>query len=508
VSNALVISNLAKTFDGTRVLDDINLEVRAGEVHGVVGENGSGKSTLVKILNGVHPADPGASAQLWGQNLPLSGRPTHGLGMATIHQDLALVDSMSVAENIGISVQFGTRALSPIRWRQERKIAGALLREFDLDVPVDTLVGELSPAERSIIAIVRALREIRRHRGGPNLLILDEPTAALPRSESSRLLSIIRGLTQAGSAVLFIGHRMGEVLDVCGRISVLRNGTLVATLNAADTSEQEVVHHMLGFDLGEFYPPKAPVTSEETRFEVTSLSGGPLEDVTFGVREGEILGITGLAGMGQDVLPYYLAGGLRRTSGTVRAMEATLDGTPQSAYRAGVVLVPGNRQRDAVWTEASAAENMTLAFVGQFSSAGLLGHRRERDFTRAQMERARVRPPAPRRMLAQFSGGNQQKLVLARTLHLKPRVLILHEPTQGVDAGAKKEILGLIRQAADAGTAVLLHSSDAEEVAEVSNRVLIMGYGRICAEVSDRQLSQDVLLVESQRAGGSRKVTQ
>jgi ribose transport system ATP-binding protein len=487
-SPVVVLKDVSKSFDGVPVLRGIHLSIIPGEIHGLVGENGSGKSTLVKILGGVHTPDRGS--EIWLQ------RPN---GLAIVHQDLALVESMSVADNVGIATGFEHGLAAPISRRREAGIVRSLAEKFGLSLDPECLVSGLSPAERSVVAILRALRQLGEGSTG-NVIVLDEPTAALPRGESMRLLELLRTMARNGTAVLYVSHRMNEVLSVCDRISVLRSGSLVATRDAAQSNESEITHLMLGYELGEFYPEKHVSTNDAVRLEVRNLTHGAIAEVSFNANVGEIVGITGLAGMGQDDLPYLIAGGRTRLNGEVRVDGSNVDGSARSGRRAGIELVPGNRQRDALWLGGTAAENLTLPHLGKLWRGLRISSRRERDFAGNEMRRYSVRPLSPSLEITKFSGGNQQKIVLARALHRKPRVLLLHEPTQGVDAGAKKEILNVVRNAADEGAAVVVFSSDSEEVAQLCHRVLIMRYGTIAATLAPGEVSEDRILSLSQRA--------
>ncbi|WP_298514924.1 sugar ABC transporter ATP-binding protein [uncultured Nocardioides sp.] len=497
--DAVVLKNVSKSFEGVTVLHGVDLSILPGQIHGLVGENGSGKSTLVKILGGIHTPDRGSELFLHGTPVSLPVRNSQRHGMAIIHQDLALVESMSVADNVGIATGFERRPLSPIRLRRERRIVAALSKRFGLTLDPDQLVGELSPGEQSIVAVLRALRQLGTG-GSGDLIVLDEPTAALPRGESIKLLELLRTMANNGTAVLYISHRMSEVLSICDQISVLRSGRMVATRNAAESNEAEIVELMLGLALGDFYTEKHVSRNETVRLDVLALGSGGLSNVTFQAHEGEILGITGLAGMGQDEIPYVIAGGRNRSAGEIQVDGTLVDGSVRAAKRAGVQLVPGNRQRDAFWLGGTAKENLTLPFLSRFWSPWGINSSRERDFTMKQMNSYGVRPKSPLLQITKFSGGNQQKIVMARAMSQHPNVLLLHEPTQGVDAGAKKEILEVVRRAAEAGTAVVVFSSDSEEVAQVCHRVHIMRYGSIAATLSGSDVTEDRIISLCQRS--------
>lgn len=499
---AVALKNVSKSFDGVPVLHGVDLTILPGEIHGLVGENGSGKSTLVKILAGVHTPDRGAEIWLGNQPVSLPVRNALRYGLAIVHQDLALVESMSVADNVGISTGFERRLIAPIRRRREAKRVRALAEKVGISLDPECLVSELSPAERSGVAILRALRQLGEGQLGEgsrgNVIVLDEPTAALPQGESIRLLELLRNMARSGTAVLYVSHRMHEVLDVCDRISVLRSGHLVATRDAAQSNAPEIAHLMLGYELGEFYPEKHVSPSQAVRLEVSGLRHGPVSNVSFRAHQGEIVGITGLAGMGQDDIPYLLAGGRTRLNGEVHVDGQRVDGSVRSAKRAGIELVPGNRQRDALWLGGTATENLTLPLLGELWQGLRISPEREHALAESEMRRYSVRPLQPSLEITKFSGGNQQKIVLARALRQNPRVLLLHEPTQGVDAGAKKEILSVVRSAADAGTTVVIFSSDTEELAQLCHRVLILRYGTISATLAAGEVSEARILSLSQ----------
>jgi ribose transport system ATP-binding protein len=497
MSDGIRIRAMSKIFEGVTVLDGVDLDIAPGEVHGLVGENGSGKSTLVKILGGLYSPEAGSSCTIWGEPLhfPVVRPQQHGI--AIIHQDLALSDGMSVTENIGVSSGFGTSLLGPYRRSRERAAVRQLLADLDLRLNPDAPVGTLTPAERSLVGILRALRILRKHREH-ELLILDEPTAALTHAESQRLLDIIRSLAARNTAVLFISHRLQEVLAVCDRVSVLRSGKLVGTVATAETTASNLVRMMLGYDIGAFYPERHGYDGRVELLSVDGLSGGTVNGLSFKAYPGEILGVTGLTGMGQDEIPYLLVGHTKRTGGSVSVGGIRAGHSVPACFAAGMALVPGNRQRDSVWMAGSAAENLTLPFVGRFARRKLLSKMAEAAFTRDEMRRFSVRPLEPLRHVSRFSGGNQQKLVLARWLQTRPRVLLLHEPTQGVDAGAKKELFELIRNAADDGAAVVMFSSDVEEVANMCHRVLVLHHGSLAAEIPESQLSEETIVTASQ----------
>jgi ribose transport system ATP-binding protein len=484
----LRLEGVSKHFGGVRALRELTLEIAPGEVHAVVGQNGSGKSTLVKILAGYHVPDSGR-AWVRGEEVSLHGRPPEGV--AIVHQDLGLVPTLSVTENFGARMSFGARRLRPINWRDERRRCRALLDEFEIDLDPEQLVDSASPGERAMLAIVRAIRQVRAAADN-YLLILDEPTTYLAAAEVGRVTALMQAVARSGGSVIFISHRLGEILGVSDRISVLRDGRLVGTLPASDTSPAGLISLMLGRDIGDFYPDKAGGSAVEGTMSLRDVSGQVIDGVSLTVRAGEILGITGLAGMGQDELPYIMNGAAPHTSGTLN-----LDGEeikqldPRTALERGVVLVPANRPRDGGWLEATAAENVSLPFLNGFYRRGWLRLQEEVRTAGELMARFGVRPPDPRRPLGTFSGGNQQKVVLAKWLQRDPRILLLHEPTQGVDAGAKKDILELVKGTAERGAAVVIFSAEYEQVAQMCHRVLVLRDGRVSAELTGSNVSEE-----------------
>lgn len=496
MSSALAVEGLTKSFNGVRVLDAIDLELKPGEIHGLIGENGAGKSTLVKVLAGAYTPDSGVG-EIGGKplNWPLTSPQRWGL--AFVHQDLALDEDMTVLENIGVSLGFDTKLLMPYSKRREERVVRSLMQEFGVTIDPHAKVATLTPAERSLVAILRALRLIGRHTSS-RVLVLDEPTAALSRSESDRLLATMRKLAGAGVALMFISHRLNEVREVCDEISVLRSGTMVGRVRGTETTNDELVRLMLGYELGAFYPDKSIVAGNAKALEIRNVTGTTVDDVSFSARRGEILGVTGLMGMGQEELPYLIFGHAQRADGNVLLDGKAIPPRIRESLRAGIVLVPGNRLRDSVWGAGTAAENLTLPFVRRFVRTGGLRLRSERKAAAVSMRDLGVRPVLPKRQVARFSGGNQQKIVLARWLSVKPKVLLLHEPTQGVDAGAKKEIFALIRKVALDGDVVLVFSSDIEEVANLCHRVIVLRHGRVARVLTESEVTENAIIAESQ----------
>ncbi|MGW9403721.1 sugar ABC transporter ATP-binding protein [Arthrobacter sp. NPDC055585] len=493
----LIVSGLRKSYGGAVALDGMDLCIAPGEVHALLGQNGCGKSTLVKCLTGVESPD-GGQLRWNGRQLPNPVVDAHRYGIAVIHQDIGLVDAMTVLENLAIGARFGTRLLAGINWKRERsiylKVMDRLKFSCDLDAPVSTL----SPAERALLGVARAMR-LMGGDGSDQLFILDEPTASLPQSEARRVMNLMRSVAESGAAVIFISHRLVEVMEVCDRVTVMRNGQSVATGAVGEMTRESIVAAMLGRRMDDFYPTPPRLMDSATRLAVDGLCGGKVTDLSFQVRSGEIVGVTGLAGMGQEELPLLLAGAQKPRSGKISLDSSAVSfRSPSAAIKAGVALVPGNRLRDGVWAEGTAAENITLPVLGRHS--GWHGLKKRKLALRAEelMSQVSVHPHNPALPVSGFSGGNQQKIVFGKWLQLRPGLLLLDEPTQGVDPGAAKELLTQAMDLASNGTAVLVCSSDHEQIAAICHRVIVLNQGRKVAELSAPDLSEEALLAASE----------
>lgn len=502
----LELDGLSKSFGPTLALDAVDLRIEPGTVHALIGQNGSGKSTLIKILSGYHAPDAGTVA-VRGQTLRLPLKPgeAHAHGLSFLHQDLGLAPGMTVLENLRLG-RFETTAYGRLRWRRERAAAARVLREMGLAVDPHRPLRELPPAERALVAFLRAYQDVEA-RGG--LLVLDEPTAYLPSDAVGKLFAAIREVVALGSSVLFVSHRLDEVLDIADRISVLRNGRRVGTLAASEATRERVVELLLGRALGELYPPAGEAVGKgrPPLLSVRGLAGGSVRGLGLDLRPGEILGATGLLGMGHDDIPYLLFGAKARASGTV-AVEgseiASLE--PTTARAAGLALLPADRGRQSGTPTATILENVTLPDLGRYFRGGRLRHREEGASVRRLLERFDVRPPLPDRPLATLSGGNQQKALLAKWLHGDPRVLLLHEPTQGVDIGSRKQLFAIIRDVADRGMAVFIASAEYEDLAHLCDRVLVLRHGSVVAELAGDDLTEDAIVQHCYLAtGGARR---
>ena len=483
----LRIGRLTKRFDATLALDDVDLDVCAGEVHALVGHNGSGKSTLIKVLAGFHTPDPASEVSVDGEPLAFgSAAASRAAGLRFVHQDLGLVHSLSTVENLALGVGFDTGFGGRIRWASERREARRRLHELGYEIDPRRPVAELAAAERTGVAIARALRDADRAR----LLVVDEPTAMLPRHEVAVLFDAIRRVRERGVGVLYVSHRLDEVFSIAARVTVLRDGRRVGTFAVDELDEPRLVALMTG---GASLAVREDGSVEELRdglLVADGLRGTVLDGVSFSAAGGEILGVAGLSGSGREELLPLLFGARERRGGAVRVEGATLPaGLPTAAIAAGMALVPGDRHAAGAVTSLSVRENLVLTDLRRHATRlGAMRRAAERAEARRWIEALDVRPVDPDAPFMSLSGGNQQKVVLAKWLRVRPRVLLLDEPTQGVDVQAKATIHRLAREAASGGAAVVIASSDDAELCECCDRVLVLRDGRVAGELPSERI--------------------
>jgi ribose transport system ATP-binding protein len=498
VTPVLEIRHLSKTFGGEHALLDVDLVIEPGEVHGLLGENGSGKSTLIKILSGYYAPEVGAEIRVSGQSvrLPLAPGGFRRLGMSFVHQDLGLIDAISVLENLWIG-ELGTSRAMKVPWRRLRRRTSEALERFGVALDPDALVADLKPTDRALLALVRAAEETRTHSaGGGNgggLLVLDEPTVFLPRDGVLRLFALVRGIVASGASVLFVSHDLDEVREVTDRVTVLRNGRVQGTVVTAGATVADLVELIIGRRLADSVRNEERTELAAVAVSVRDLRGRSVRGVTFDCNRGEIVGLTGLPGSGFDEVLYLLFGASTGASGAV-----VIDGrshdlagmTPHRAMDVGIGLLPADRRRDGSVGALSVGDNMMLHVLDQHRVPVGLG-RRINMVARGLLRQFDVRPPEPSATIHSLSGGNQQKALLAKWLQVRPRMLLMHEPTQGVDVGARGQIIEFLRAAVNAGTAVVCASSDYEQLTKLCDRVLIMSRGRVTGELAGPAVTKD-----------------
>jgi rhamnose transport system ATP-binding protein len=478
------LDGVSKHFAATRALDRVSLQLWPAEVHGLVGENGAGKSTLVKILAGVHHPDAG-QLRLDGVPIQIHGPArARELGIAVIHQEPRLFPDLSAAENVFLGHQPKTR-LGTIDWSRMRRDAARLFAELDVAISAEAPVRGLSMADQQLVEIAKALSVDAR------ILIMDEPTASLSLHEVDRLFAIVRPLRDRGLAVLFVSHRLEEVFDFCERATVLRDGRQVMTALTSELTTDELVRHMVGRDVSLF--PTSPTTFGDVRLEVRGLyRTGAFADVSFNVRAGEIVGFAGLIGAGRTEVARVLFGIDQADHGQVLLDGREVHfGTPAAAVQAGVAYVPEDRHQEGLVLDFPIASNISLPILPRLFPGFFVHRAAERSLAERYAAQFAVRMTGVEQLVSALSGGNQQKVVIAKWLATQPRVLILDEPTRGIDIGAKVEVHRIISELAAAGLAIVLISSDLPEVLAMSDRILVMHEGRLTAELSRAEATEE-----------------
>ncbi|MBZ5740936.1 sugar ABC transporter ATP-binding protein [Nocardioides mangrovi] len=508
-ATALSISGLTKRFGATLALDEASLAVRPGTVHALLGGNGSGKSTSIKVLAAVHQADAG-QLTVGGREYDLRSFDSvdaRAAGLRFVHQDLGLFDGLSIAENFALDAGFPLQAGTRIRWAHLHERVTSVLDSYELHVDPRTPINELRPADRTMVAIARALQDADTSADGESLiLVLDEPTASLAQHESALLLARIRRLADQGQTVVLVSHRMSEVLSVADDFTIFRDGRTVATLVDASPTEDELVELMAGRAVDALRPVAASSAADELRLEVRGLVSGPLAGIDLQARRGEIVGVAGLVGSGRSSLLRTIFGDLSPRAGTM-----SINGRPHvprdvaGAMRDGVALVPEDRGREAAFADLTIADNLSMTRLRTYWSWRGMNARAEQDVSRRLISDFRVKASGPAAPFTSMSGGNQQKVILARWLQRDPAVLLLDEPTQGVDVMSRVDIYRTVREAARRGTAVLVASSDASELLALCDRIVIIREGRVDEDLDAETLDPDDLTRKLLRATSVRQ---
>lgn len=475
----LSIKNLSKTFPGTKALDKVDFDLAAGEVHALVGANGSGKSTLVKILAGVYQPDPGATAEVLGRPFELgSVDAAASVGLRFVHQDTGLVHSLDTVDNIALGRSFETRH-GRIDWKRQREVAKKALHDLGYDFDIRVPVGELRSSARTGIAIARSLIGWEE---SASILVLDEPTASLPKPEVEKLFDVVRNVRSLGVSVIYISHHLNEVFAVADRVTVIRDGIKVGTRTVADLGHDELVEMMVGAPVERVAGSRRMVVTAPV-LEVRELSTKVLDNVDFTVSKGEILGIAGITGSGRDEVASAIFGGKERRGVVAVSGQTVPPERPDVSVDRGIGLVPSDRHGEGVVLGMSVLENLTVVDLRPYWQRFLYRHRGERSDAQMWIDRLSVKPRRFDPLISTLSGGNQQKVVIGKWLRIEPAVLLLDEPTQGVDIGSKAEIHALIDEAASKGTAVVVCSSDESELERLCDRVIVLYDGRVSDEL-------------------------
>jgi len=485
----LSAGSVTKSYEGVRALQGVSFDLHAGEVHALVGENGAGKSTLIKVITGAVAPDAG-TLMVAGQPVPrMTPAISRALGIAAIYQQPALFPHLTVAENIALALERG-HAWRRVDWRTRARLATDLLSRVGASIGPDRLVETLSMPEQQMVEIAKALGAEAK------VLIMDEPTASLTERETEQLFGVIERLRSGGAGIIYISHRLEEIVTVADRITVLRDGETVATVARADVGRADLIRLMVGRELASVFPKRA-VTIGDVALElrgVTHRASG-LRSVSLTVRRGEILGLAGLVGSGRTELAEVIFGlrpadeGQILIGGQPRTVRS-----PQDAIESGIAYVPEDRRQHGVVLEMSVAANASLANLAGVSRAGLIDVASERRAARAYVEDLRIKAASIDADVGSLSGGNQQKVALARWLETHPKVLILDEPTQGVDVGSKAEIHELMGRLVERGVAILMISSEMPEILGMSDRIAVMQAGRLAGTLPRAECTQDAIL--------------
>ena len=494
----LSAENLVKRFPGVVALKGVSFDLCAGEVHALCGENGAGKSTLIKLLGGIHPAGS-YEGTLRVDGTPVAfatTRDAEQAGISVIYQELALVPEMTVAENIFLGTEPRRLGGLLIDWDEVNRRAADLLERFGLDIDPQTRVADLGIGHRQLVEIAKALSKDSR------VLILDEPTAALTEKEVAVLLDIVRDLRRRGIGLIYISHKLGEVFDIADRITVLRDGASVASLDADQTSRDEVIRHMVGREINDLFPRRRGEVGTPmlkiAGLSVTDASGRDvLRDVSFEVRAGEVLGIGGLMGAGRTELLMHLLGAFgRRTGGTVELQGRSLPDrlSPEQTIRRGLVLVSEDRKRFGLVLDRDVGFNLGLSSLARVTRLGLVNDSADAERGKSTFDRLGIRATGLDAVVGKLSGGNQQKVVIGKALLTDPKVVLLDEPTRGIDVGAKLEVYELINSLTDVGRAVVLVSSELPELMGMSDRIVMLSHGRVAGVFDASEATQETLV--------------
>ncbi|MGB6118917.1 MAG: sugar ABC transporter ATP-binding protein [Mesorhizobium sp.] len=493
------MSNIAKTFGGARALKGVSFEVTPGEVHGLLGKNGSGKSTLVKILAGFHAPDKGGVMEFNGApvGLPLAPGEFRKLGMSFVHQNLGLLPSLTVLENLRLSNLVAANA-GHINWRAERRTAQAALERFGISLDPDERVDRIGAVDQALLAIVRAFEEIRTAcevTGKPGLVLLDEPTPFLPREGVAKLFELMRSIAALGSSVIFISHDIEEVLSITDRATVLRDGEVAGSIVTADATHDKMVELIIGRTLARTKNVRGEPVKREPAIKLSGLQSPTLKPTDLEIGRGEIVGLTGLIGSGYEELPYLAfgarsaSGGMIEIAGETAMPVSELD--PKRAIDLGFALLPGDRNGASGVGSLPIYENMLLPDLGRFFRGGRLDNgAMKREALRLGTE-FEVKPNDPQMKLSALSGGNAQKVLIARWMNRTPKVLLLDEPTQGVDVGTRAHIFAALKAEAAKGMSIICASSDSEQLAEICDRVVVFTRGRVHKVLAGTDVTKD-----------------
>jgi ABC-type sugar transport system ATPase subunit len=487
----LQAKDIVKSFPGTLAVDEVDFICNGGEIHGLVGENGAGKSTLIKVIAGVHLPDRGTLLFRGARKTFRSYADARKAGVGVVYQELSLLPELTVAENISMGTWPKTKR-GLIDWEDTESRCRRILQEIGVEIQPDVLVSSLPMAQRQMVEIAKVLSE------DPDVLIFDEPTAPLSKDEVRLLFTILRDLKNGGKAIVFISHRLDEVLEISDRITVMKDGKRVITENASEFSEDKLISSMVGRSFSEIFPPKPPMKPTEVIFSYSGVLKSSGRKVALTVWRGEVLGVGGLLGQGQMELLQSIFG-----LGDCEELELEVQGrrissrNPVQAMKAGIGLIPENRGEEGVFLILSALENLAAPTLGRRESFGWIRSRVEKQEVSGIVNRLTIKISSLNQPAQSLSGGNMQKLVLGKWLIFEPKVMVMLEPTKGVDVSTKQQIYRLIRELADRGVAVILNTSDMLELIGLCDRVLVMNHGFLTAELKRDEITEETIMKAS-----------
>ena len=485
----LSMEGIHKSFPGVKALSDVNFSLKKGEVHALLGENGAGKSTLMKVLGGIYKQEEG-NISINGELVDISDvHSSQNYGISIIHQELILVPYMTIAENIFLGKEPLKKKSRFVDFTYMHLEAQKILDSFDLGIRSDDLIASLSVAQQQMVEIAKALSV------DSNIIVMDEPTATLTHKETDQLFSLIEELKKKGKSIIYISHRIEELLQISDRVSVLRDGLYIGTKETKETSKHELIRMMVGRELDEFFKHTSHNQGEEI-LKVENLSReGVFKNINLSLHKGEILGISGIVGAGRTELARALFGIDSYDTGQIFLDGLPVNiGNPGSAIEKGIALVPESRKEHGLIMSEAVGFNMTLQILSSFINKIRVNRKKEENIIQDYISKLSIKTPTSATLINSLSGGNQQKVVIAKWLATNPRVLILDEPTRGVDVNAKMEIYNLMNAFAKEGYAIILISSELPEILNMSDRVLVMFHGEIKAELSRDQLSQETIM--------------
>ena len=487
MASIIEFKNVTKAFPGVLALSDVDLDLQKGEVHAIVGENGAGKSTLIKTLSGINVPDKGQIFFEGKELKNITPKLSRELGITVIYQELTLVNDLSIAENIFLGDFPRNGALLDKKTMMDR--ARAILDELELKLDPGIKVGELTTGYQQMVEISRAVARDAR------VLILDEPTASLSNKEVEILFRFLRKAKKKGITIVYISHRLDEIFEISDRITVLRDGKKISTLNTADTNRDQLVSLMVGREIGEVYPERAKAPGTEVVLETQQLTGNGDQNISLQLHRGEVLGLGGLVGAGRTEFAELLFGVKKAESGKIllNGQEVHIK-SPEQAMKHGIVLMPEDRKGQGIILDMTIRENMVLSVLRKISNSLVLNKKKEKSLVDRYIKAMSVKTPSPEQKVKNLSGGNQQKVVLAKGMATEPDIVIIDEPTRGIDVGAKREVYDLINQMVAEGKSIIMISSDMEELLGMSDRIAVFCEGHLSGVIDRKEFNAELVL--------------